>query len=441
MIFGKTKSVCPVCLRVLDASKRAERDGIFLDKNCPEHGLFTALIWEGNLASYLRWNAENTVSDPPRNGCAADRGCPYDCGLCTEHLRKGCCMLLELTKRCNLRCPVCFASAGKETDSEDLPLTEIERQYDYMMAHGGPFNIQLSGGEPTIRDDLPEIIQMGREKGFSFFQLNTNGLRLAAEAEYAQELRDAGLNTVFLQFDSVTDEAYQILRGRPLMAEKMEAIRNCAAAGLGIVLVPVIAAGVNEHEIGQILRFAMDHMPAVRGVHFQPLSYFGRCHLKRPERPVTIPRILKEIEEQTNGAMKAADFTGGGAENPYCSFHASYRINRNGELKCLPRRSGGACCCTSSDDSRNSVAEQWRGPEQIEFTEDALTETLSLDTFLEQARAKTFAVSGMVFQDAWNLDLDRLKRCHICELDSQYGMVPFCAYNLTDSSGKALYRR
>ncbi|MGX8720486.1 MAG: radical SAM (seleno)protein TrsS, partial [Eubacteriales bacterium] len=189
-----------------------------------------------------------------------------------------------------------------------------------------------------------------------------------------------------------------------------------------------------------IIRFALENAPAVRGVHFQPLSYFGRCALKRPERPVTIPKLLNLIEEQTDGLLRVSDFYGGGAESAYCSFHASYRIGPEGELKCLPRRQSGGCCCTSSDNSRTSVADQWSGAVS-DFCEDgALTETSALDSFLKQVRSRTFTVSGMVFQDAWNLDLDRLRRCHICEVDSRYGMVPFCAYNLTNQNGEALYR-
>lgn len=438
MGFGRTKSVCPVCLRVLEAQKTVGEHGIYLNKTCPEHGAFSALIWEGSIKEYFMWNGKSSAIDPPVNGKEPQRGCPNDCGLCSAHLRKGCCMLLELTRRCNLECPVCYASAGKCGD--DPNIEEIERQYDFLMAHGGPFNIQLSGGEPTLREDLPEIIWLGRQKGFTFFQLNTNGIRLAAEPDYAKSLKAAGLNTVFLQFDGMSDAVYEALRGRPLLREKLAAIESCAAAGLGIVLVPVIAPGVNEEEAGGILRLAMTRMPYVRGVHFQPLSYFGRCALKRAERPVTIPRMLRLIEKQTEGMMKYADFCGGGAESPYCSFHASYMRRGDGSLRLLGRRGGS--CCTTSDDSRSSVAGQWSWAEGD--TEAAQkksgAETASLDEFLEYARRNTFAVSGMVFQDAYDLDLERLMRCHICEVDPRHGMVPFCAYNLTDPEGLALYR-
>ena len=435
MFIGTTKSVCPVCLRTIDAEKHSEADGIYMKKTCPEHGQFSALIWEGTLKSYLNWQVENSATEPPVDGRKTEKGCPNDCGLCTEHLRKGCCMLLELTNRCNLRCPVCFASAG-EKEGRDLPMEEIERQYDFLMAHGGPFNIQLSGGEPTVRDDLPEIIRLGRAKGFTFFQLNTNGLRLAENPEYAAELKEAGLNTVFLQFDGLTDDVYETLRGRKLLGIKLKAIENSAAAGLGVVLVPVIVPGVNDSQVGAILKFAVEHMPDVRGVHFQPISYFGRTSsIVRPGKPITIPRMLSLIGEQTGGLMAAEDFAGGGAENPYCSFHASYRKLKDGSLKLMPKKSGSCCCCTTSDDSRESVAAQWEGCAVPEEGEDGF------DEFLREVHNSTFAVSGMIFQDAWNLDLARLKRCYICEVDSEYGMVPFCAYNLTNSEGKYLYRK
>lgn len=438
-VFAKTKSVCPVCLRVIDANKAVGDDGnVYMEKTCPEHGDFRALIWEAGIVDYLKWDMSGEKRDRPAVTVPADRGCPYDCGFCVSHESSGCCVLLELTSRCNLRCPVCFASAG-EGEGKDLAMDEIAALYDMLMARGGPFNIQLSGGEPTVRCDLPEIIALGRAKGFSYFQLNTNGLRLAAEKDYAKILRDAGASCAFLQFDGLCEDTYIKLRGRPLMDVKRAAIDNCAAGGLPVVLVPTVAGGVNDGEVGDILRFALSHAPAVRGVHFQPMSYFGRNALERGEYRLTIPKMLRLIEEQTAGEMTAADFGGGGAESPYCSFHASYMRRADGSMKALPRRRS-ECCCAKSSDARDFVARQWGDTDEAR-PDDPMTETYSLDAFLEKARENTFTVSGMVFQDAYNLDLNRLRRCYISEADAERGMVPFCAYNLTDSAGHALYRK
>ena len=397
-------------------------------------------IWKsnaGSMDSYMAWAAgdANGIVTPAR-AQPVEKGCPYDCGLCQNHERDGCCVLLELTNRCNLRCPVCFASAG-EQKPYDLPLEEIGRQYDLLMERGGPFNIQLSGGEPTMRDDLDKIIALGKEKGFTFFQLNTNGLRLANEAGYARHLAHAGVSTVFLQFDGLDDEIYRVLRGAPLLDTKIRAIDNCKDAGLPVVLVPTVAPGVNDHVLGDILRFALSRTPHVRGVHIQPISYFGRCGLDAPEVRLTIPSVLRKIDEQMDGLMKITDFGGGGAESPYCSFHASFMRRKDGTMKALPRRRS-QCCCVKSSEARDFVSQQWSGKATGCDGDEA---TSSLDEFLQQAVENTFTVSGMVFQDAWNLDLDRLRRCYICEVDTDKGMVPFCAYNLTDINGHALYRK
>lgn len=431
-------SVCPVCLAKIPAQKTVGADGnIYMEKHCWEHGDFKTLLWEGDPESYTAW-AEGDAGGKvtPVRAVEVEKGCPYDCGLCQNHERDGCCVLLELTNRCNLRCPVCFASAG-DRSPHDLPMEEIEKQYNLLMERGGPFNIQLSGGEPTMRDDLDQIIALGREKGFTFFQLNTNGIRLAHEDGYAQRMADAGVSTVFLQFDGLDDAIYRTLRGRPLTETKLRAIENCKAAGLPVVLVPTVAPGVNDHALGDILRFALSRAPHVRGVHIQPISYFGRCGLDVPEVRLTIPAVLRRIEVQTEGMMKVTDFGGGGAESPYCSFHASYMRKPDGSLKALPRRRS-QCCCVKSSDSRDFVSQQWSGKAAGCDGDEA---TSSLDEFLQKTVENTFTVSGMVFQDAYNLDLDRLRRCYICEVDSDRGMVPFCAYNLTDEKGNALYRR
>ena len=438
----QTESVCPVCLKKINAGITVGEDRmVHMEKTCDEHGSFDTLVWEGDVISYLSWAENDIPGRAPLTAVSGTKGCPCDCGFCQEHQSEACCVLLELTSRCNLHCPVCFASAGEE--GTDLPVSEIIRQYDWLIAHGGPYNIQLSGGEPTMRSDLDEIIRLGKERGFTYFQLNSNGLRIAGEDGYAAWLKEAGVSCVFLQFDSLNDEINLKLRGRRLCEIKDRAVRNCISAGLPVVLVPVIAPGMNENEIGAVLQYALEHHPGVRGVHFQPLSCFGRCEVadvkQKTQWRITIPRMLKLIEEQTGGLMKASDFSGGGTESAYCSFHASYRKTGT-EIRALARRERNCCCPVPSTEAMDFVSRQW-GREEPQSSQLAGIDTSVFDEFLKQAVDSTFTVSGMLFQDAWNLDFSRLRRCYIAEADSERGMVPFCAYNLTDISGKALYRK
>lgn len=439
--YQNTESVCPVCLKKIDAYRVMNGDRVYLEKECLDHGKFRTLIWNG-LPEYESWARVKMQSYSETPSLTFDKGCPYDCGLCTEHRQKTCCVLLEVTKRCDLSCPVCFASAGVGAE-EDLTLEEIELRFKDMMKRGGPFNIQLSGGEPGMRDDLPEIIEMGRKIGFEFFQMNTNGIRIGRDKNYIKRLAEAGLNCVFLQFDGLSDEVYRKLRGRDLLEEKLAAIEACRREGIGVVLVPVIARGVNVDQIGKLLDFALEQMPVVRGVHFQPLSYFGRYEGAAPEERFTMPDLLREIENQTNGRMKTRDFTPGNAENPYCSFSGNFIREKDGAIS--PWKTGNttfqSCDCGSSDKSRKFVARQWSAaPEESCCGENV--NTASLDDFLNRLERQTLAVSCMVFMDAWNLDLDRLKECyiHVSEHLQEPRLIPFCAYNLTALDGTTLYR-
>lgn len=443
-IVGQTRSVCPECLARIRADKVQYGDQVYLEKTCSEHGFFRTLIWNG-LPTYESWGSERTPVSPIGCTVQVDKGCPYDCGLCPSHGQRTCCVLLEITSRCNLGCPICFASAD-QTGPPDPTLAEIGTWYDTLLASGGPFNIQLSGGEPSLRDDIPEIIRIGREKGFPFFQLNTNGLRLAHEPGYAGVLKDAGLDCVFLQFDSLRDEAYQVLRGRGLKEIKLAAIKHCAEVGLGVVLVPTLMAGVNDQDIGSILSFAVEHMPYIRGVHFQPISYFGR-YPGEPESRITIPDLLRAIEQQTDGRMLASDYKPGTAEHPYCSFNGSYLLQPDGSLRASQKQSS-CCCeetpeddCCASEKARSYVAKRWG---QAPMPDDVVARDAqpnSFDSLIARVEQYSLAVSGMAFQDAWNLDLERLRYCYIHVVSADKRIVPFCAYNLTSRSGLSLHRK
>jgi 7,8-dihydro-6-hydroxymethylpterin dimethyltransferase len=449
-VISETESVCPVCLARIPAARVRRGQNVYLKKTCPRHGDCETVIWRG-APDFETWVRYKVASYPDTPFTPTEKGCPFDCGLCPEHRQQSCCVLLELTARCDLGCPVCFAGAGAGgAVPADPDLTQIERWYRRLLEAGGPFNIQLSGGEPCLRDDLPEIIPLGRSLGFTFFQLNTNGLRLARDAGYLARLVAAGLSTVFLQFDGTDDAIYAQLRGRRLLAQKQAALEQCARAGVGVVLVPTLVPGVNTDNIGAILSLALQQAPAVRGVHFQPVSYFGRY----PQPPTdadrfTLPEVIRAIETQTHGAIQSGSFAPPGGENALCSFHGNFVQMPGGELIPLTRHddeAAGCCAPTPAREgaarSRAFVARHWAAPAPQAGPQAAPGPSFGeWDVFLARAQTHTFCISGMAFQDAWTLDLERLRDCYIHTASPDDRLIPFCAYNLTDQSGRALYRR
>ena len=420
---------------------------MFQIKQCPEHGRFRSLIWRGP-PDFDSWRRPKIPARLTRTQHQVERGCPFDCGLCPEHRQRTCTAILEVTQNCDLCCPVCYAdSTGSNAPEPDMK--QIASWYASVAYYAAGCNIQLSGGEPTMRDDLPDIVALGREHGFGFIQVNTNGLRLGKDEAYVAALSRAGLASVFLQFDGVKDEVYLKLRGRPLLEQKLAAVENCRRHGLGVVLVPTVARGVNLDQAGPILDLARKLSPAVRAVHFQPMSRFGRFPSALAEEDrVTLPDLMRAIEEQTNGLFPVRAFRPPGCENSLCSFQGNFLLKPDGAVQALSQ-AHDACCCPPPEPAEQGalrtiarVSRQWISPK------DAKPQTASgntggpipLDDFIVLARQHTLSVSAMAFQDVWTLDLDRVRDCCIHLVSPRGGLVPFCLYNLTDAQGGGLYR-
>ncbi len=467
-VIGRTQSVCPVCLKRIPAERVRENGCVFLRKTCEEHGGFKTVIWRGE-PDYLSWQRQKEPEYPKACLTETEKGCPFDCGLCPDHRQQICCALIEVTQRCNLRCPVCFADAGSGTPGSgaaDPTPEELLDQLKLIWDTSGRCNLQLSGGEPTVRDDLPEFIEAARSLGYTFFQLNTNGIRLAEDPDYVRALREAGLCTVFLQFDGTRDEVYRRLRGRSLFETKRKAIENCGRHQLGVVLVPTLVPGVNTDHIGDIVRYALKGMPVIRGVHFQPIGYFGRYpHPPEDEDRITLPEVLRALEGQTEGMLKAADFAPSDCESPLCSFHGDFVYMEDGKLTPSSKRQD-ACCgqenhrvkdgrVKSVSKAQNFVTRRWQilggtaccGSEKStkeSNREDkepgnGTKEYDGWDAALDRIRNYRLSITCMVYQDADNMDLERLKYCCVPVIDGGKA-IPFCAYNLSSRDGRSLYR-
>jgi 7,8-dihydro-6-hydroxymethylpterin dimethyltransferase len=413
-----TETTCPVCLGVVPAHLLAERDDVVLEGSCPAHGTWRTVIWSGP-PSFESWCGEEP-SPAARQTCTA---------------------VVEVTQRCELGCPVCFAESLPAAENGDPPLAALAQRLARLYAAEGAVNVQLSGGEPTTREDLPQIVEAAAAAGFTFVQLNTNGLRLASEPGYAEALRQAGLESVFLQFDGVTDDVYRVLRGRPLLAEKMKAVEKCAEAGLAVVLVPTVVAGLNFDQIGALVQFAATWAGAVRGLHLQPVSYFGRYPQNGRPR-LTLPDLLRAFEEQTRGMVRVADFAPSCCEHPRCSFRARYWVREGGVLE--PVRSTSCCCPPPSEEAARqataATARQWSRRRPDDGRSVGADDGDDLDRFLQEAD-RILAISGMLFQDAWSVDMERIRRCCVQVVTEDTGLVPFCLWNLTSDSGRRLHPR
>lgn len=292
-----TASLCPHCLRRIPARRITEGGAVYLEKSCPEHGdLERVLVWNEFPRPFREWaRGRHTVA-------SGSETCPGDCGLCPEHRQQTCTAILEVTGRCNLRCPYCFAAAGGAPDPEP---EQIAAMLQAVRDSAGLCPLQLSGGEPTLRDDLPRIVAAARELGFDHVQINTNGIRLAEDEAYGRALVDAGATAVYLQFDGVTAAVQERMRGADLLPLKRKALENCARWKIGVILVPTIVKNVNDGQVGDIIRFAKRWMPTVKGVHFQPAAFLGRYPAApRNEERFLLSDLLAALETQTHGELR-----------------------------------------------------------------------------------------------------------------------------------------
>jgi 7,8-dihydro-6-hydroxymethylpterin dimethyltransferase len=437
--ISETQSLCPVCLKRIAARMVEENSKIYLEKICPEHGKYKVLIWRQDAKHYLDWaKGSQRGAGAIRNYATVARGCPFDCGLCPEHRTRACTMVLEVTDNCNLACPVCFASAEKKP-TIDPDIDVIRGMYKAVLEGVGICTIQLSGGEPTLRDDLPQIVALGREMGFGHILVNTNGLRIAQDMNYLKQLKESGASAIYLQFDGVSDDVYQSTRGQNLLEIKKRAIANCSLIQIGVVLVPTIVPRINDHQLGDIIQFAKEWIPIVKGVHFQPVSYLGRYpHSPVDEDRITIPDVISALENQTQGELNSENFIPRQVEESHCSFSSFFILTEEGKLRSWGSVAGEKLTDKSSgvvvpeEDSRKFMSQHWR-------INDCCCQSGNRDDLLDQMLFNNLTITCMPFQDVWNLDIDRLRACcgHLVTQDRR--IIPFCAYYLTNVNGERLY--
>ncbi|MHA1424517.1 MAG: radical SAM protein [Candidatus Helarchaeota archaeon] len=305
-VIQTTKSICPECQQIISADYIEEDGQVFMVKECPDHGKFRDLI--SINAKHFRWIQQFTFDSDakirnPQHG--VEKGCPHDCGVCPNHVNSPAIAIVDITYRCNLKCPICYAAALNEKGKNIEPSFEdLRKIYSYFRSlDQPPVCAMWAGGEPTVRDDFPEIIQMTAELGYIQRQVATNGIRFAKDIDFLQDCIDAGLNAIYLQFDGCDDEIYKKTRNANLWALKQKVIKNCRELNFpNVCLVPTVAKGINDHAIGDIINYAIDNIDVISVISFQPVSFCGRIEDEDLlKMRYTSSHLMKAIDEYTHG--------------------------------------------------------------------------------------------------------------------------------------------
>jgi uncharacterized radical SAM superfamily Fe-S cluster-containing enzyme len=301
LYYDAAVSVCNTCLRRVEGKIVFQDGKVYLDKWCPVHKAQRALISDD--VAFYRKGRETYIKPPehPRHfNTPQHYGCPYDCGLCPEHMQHSCLSLIEVTDLCNLRCPVCYADSGPHRPNH-RSMDVIRRMLDAVVSNEGePDVVQISGGEPTLHPEFFSILDEAKARPIKHLMLNTNGVRIAKEAGFAERLAayQPGFE-VYLQFDSLRASVHETLRGLDLRTVRQQALARLEAANVSTTLVVTLMKGHNDDEIGDIIRYALQFR-CVRGVTFQPIQNAGRTEGYDPAlHRLTISEVRRRIVEQS----------------------------------------------------------------------------------------------------------------------------------------------
>ena len=299
IFLGQTTSLCETCLALVPAKIIEEGGAVYYLKRCAEHGVQKTLV--SSEANYWKRCRDflKPGDVPLKFHTRIDKGCPYDCGLCPDHEQHSCLAIIEVNEHCNLTCPTCFASSSPARAGQ-RSLSEIEAMLDLLVeSEGQPDLLQISGGEPTLHPQILDIIRAARSRPIRHVMLNTNGLRLAGDPAFVAALAEMKRGfEVYLQFDALSAEALRTIRGADLRRIRERALDALDQAGISTTLVCVIRKGVNDDEIGAVLRHAQER-PCVRGVTFQPVQDAGRNDGFDPRKNrIVLSEIRRAIIDQ-----------------------------------------------------------------------------------------------------------------------------------------------
>ncbi len=469
----ETRSLCPVCFSTVDARVFEEDGRIFIEKECEEHGHFRNVYWSDAplFKKHLMYAVEGDPIDNPNTRSRGD--CPRDCGLCDGHQTHTMLANIDLTNRCNLHCPICFANADAAGYVYEPTLEQV-RQMLLMLRGQRPnpvWAVQFSGGEPTVYPQIFEAIELAKRLGMAYVIVATNGVKIAEDVGFARQLKRSGLTVAYLQFDGLTPKPYVQARGFDVLPVKLQAVRNLREADIPTTLVPTVVKGVNDEQLGAIIDYGFRNLDIVKAVNFQPVSFTGRIDGEELERMrITISDVMRLVEEQTGGRILRGDWMPIPAFTPLESMMEKISRERRSKASTHPHCGAGFYLFEKDgeyvpmnrfidlDAAREMILEELGSKRRVmgdlrlktslvykiaktmdqkeapgyfnygELLREALQNGLS--EVPPVLKRKGLFVGCMHFMDPYNFDLERVERCCIHYATPDLRLIPFCSYNI-----------
>jgi len=471
------QSLCPECANIIGATL-VERDGkVMVEKTCPEHGYFEDIYFSDvDLFHVMEGYAhDGTGVNNPSYPDAEE--CPTDCGLCQMHLSHTVLANVDLTNRCNLKCPICFANANASGFIVEPTFDEVVEMLA-VLRRNSPVptpSVQFAGGEPTVYPYFLEAREAAHELGFAQIQVATNGVRMAQEPGFTQAMTDAGVHTVYLQFDGFDDEMYKEVRGKPMVDIKQRAVESVREAkpNMSICLVPTLVNTVNDNIVGEIVQFAIDNSDVIHAVNFQPVAFTGRIDKSElAQKRFTLSDLVHRLVDQTDflkeehffpvpavsvfselASVFQNDPKVAFTSHPHCGLATFIFIDEDGtplpinEFVDVPR-----LLADVEKAAENIENAKVKAAAKVKLLKFKLREGKYIDkkkspggigiaellsAFYEEADKRALAdfawrsmmIGGMHFMDRYNYDVDRVMRCTIHYAVPDGRIIPFCAYN------------
>ncbi|MBX2828765.1 MAG: radical SAM protein [Flavobacteriaceae bacterium] len=447
--YDFTLSLCPECLKRVDAKIVFEKGKVYMLKRCKEHGNSKVLIAD-DIEYYKNLRNYNKPSETPyKFNTKTHYGCPYDCGLCTDHEQHSCLAIIEITDRCNLTCPTCYAGSSP-TYGRHRTLEEVKKMLDTIVAHEKePDVVQISGGEPTVHPQFFEILDYAKTLPIRHLMVNTNGIKIAKEKDFAMRLKSYAPDfEIYLQFDSFENSVLQKMRGADLSDIRERAIQNLNEVNLSTTLVVTLQKGENDHEMGKIIEYGLQQK-CVRGVTFQPTQIAGRLENFDPSKDrMTLTEVRRTILEQS--PLFNSDDLIPVPCNPD-ALVMGYALKLEDQVFPLTRYINPSDLL---DNSKNTIVyeqdealhgkmiELFSTGNSVEVAEENLK---SIMCCLPQIDAPNlgydnlFRIIIMQFIDAYNFDVRAIKKSCVHIVNKDYNIIPFETMNLFYRDEKSAY--